>query len=678
MRWYGPFIALTYDWLHDAPTVDEALREQTRTCLTGWVDYYTRRGYLAAVPGANYNAGFVAGKVLAAIAFAGENGSDGDRLWTEAIDVVLGQTLVARGLAGRRSPLGGPYGALVDGDWAEGWQYGPLSVLEYAAAARAAKENGASFPELDEWTNALIVRYVHATVPHLDGQYIGGDFERDGVYQAPTLNQLDAVLLGPSSDEAAGWAAKLKQLQGLGRGAYIWNALAELRPVTPADYRAQRPAPPRWFIARGTRTLYVRTSWDPTGLWAVFSSPPHIVPDHQHFAAGNFVLSRSADHLIVDPSTYGEPGTLATNAIGVDSPGVGGKYRPSQTPWSGAELVWARGTESSVYAARSDFGKAFTFASRPSDVSFALRDWVFLPEGEIVTIDRVRTADAAHAMHLNFHTNTGGTLALTGAMAAGIVGASKVVIHSVTRSGGTPSIVRPPVANRYEYPCGDCLNTRFPVDDYALDIPGPWAVAVHVIDALPAKESPALVGSVNDDAYDPAPKQNTDVLGAAVSRGSTLSFVIASNRPDGRAGATMKYQVPGASPTRHVVFDAPETADGLSAISTAARGRRCIVTITPGAGLAGRPLIFSLSGAQEGCTVTADAPAAPAAPPTSSSRGASAAPRRRAGSCRSAQRRPRGSPVAGPVAIPGGGRVKAARGPLSCHDSIRSGRLLRF
>ena len=33
MRWYGPFVALTYDWLHDAPGVDEALRSHTRTCL---------------------------------------------------------------------------------------------------------------------------------------------------------------------------------------------------------------------------------------------------------------------------------------------------------------------------------------------------------------------------------------------------------------------------------------------------------------------------------------------------------------------------------------------------------------------------------------------------------------------------------------------------------------------
>src|ERR1041384_3010402 len=68
MRWYGPYVALTYDWLHDAPGVDDALLSQTRTCLTAWVEYYTAKGYHHDEVGANYNAGFVAGKTFAAVA----------------------------------------------------------------------------------------------------------------------------------------------------------------------------------------------------------------------------------------------------------------------------------------------------------------------------------------------------------------------------------------------------------------------------------------------------------------------------------------------------------------------------------------------------------------------------------------------------------------------------------
>jgi len=615
MRWYGPFVALTYDWLHDAPGVDEALRAQTRTCLTSWVDYYSQRGYLRGEPGANYNAGFVAGKALAAIAMGGENGPDGDRLWTETVDGLFGQLLVGQGLAGRGSALGAPVGALVGGDWPEGWQYGPLSVLEYAAAARAIEENGAPLPEMDEWTNSLIVRHMHATVPGLDGQYVGGDFDSKLVYQAPSLNQLDAVILGPSSDQAAGWAAGMKRLQSPSRSSFIWNALAELRSATPADYRTEAPTPPLWYIARGTRNVYARTAWSPSAFWAVFSSSPRTVADHRHHDAGNFVFTRGSDHLVVDPSNYGEPGTLTTNAVAADSPGVVGDYAPSQTPWSQAELVWARGTDAAVYAARSDFAKAFTFADRASDIPYARRDWVFLPEGEIVTIDRVHTASASHSMYLNFHTNTAGTLALSGGTATGTVGGSKVAIHPVMLSGGTPSVFRPAVVNNYRYPCGSCTNVRFAVDDYTLKVPGPWAVAVHVIDGLGSGEGPAQVGSLNDDNYDPAPKQNAGVLGAAVYRGSKQSFVVASSGVDGQAGAAMTYGVPGGSPSRHVVFDAPEDAGGRSVVTATASSGRCVVRITAGAGLAGRPLLFSVGTAQEGCSVSENTNVAPGAPP---------------------------------------------------------------
>jgi MYXO-CTERM domain-containing protein len=41
-------------------------------------------------------------------------------------------------------------------------------------------------------------------------------------------------------------------------------------------------------------------------------------------------------------------------------------------------------------------------------------------------------------------------------------------------------------------------------------VPGPFAVAIHVIDGLATRESEAIVGSLNDDTYDPAPKQNAD------------------------------------------------------------------------------------------------------------------------------------------------------------------------
>ena len=615
MRWYGPFVALVYDWLHDAPGVDEALRAHTRLCLTNWVDYYTQQGYHRDEPGANYNAGYVIGKTLTAIAFSGENGANGDRLWSETVDGVFGTLLIGDGLAGSQTPVGQPAGVLVGGDWGEGWQYGPLSVLEYAAAALAMEEAGAPLPEMDAWASSLIVRFMHGTVPTGDGMFnSNGDLDSEEVYPAPSLNQLDAILLGPSSDQAAAWAMFEKQTRSL-RGDFIWNALAEARTVTPSDYRAQTPPPPLWYLARGTRTVYARTAWDAGAFWAAFSSPPQVVSDHHHFSATNFVFSRGADHHLVDPSNYGEPGTLSTNAATVDSDRVTGDYAPSQTPWSQAELLWARGTTSAVYAGRGDYAKAFNFSSNASDIAYARRDWVLLPEGEVVTIDRAATKDAAHKLYVNFHANTGGSLKLNGGIASGTVGASQVAIHAVQLSGGNPAITKPPVDNGYNYPCGNCTEGRFAVDNYGVTVPGPWAVAIHVMDGLGAGEPQTAVGSINDDNYDPAPKQNGAVMGPAIYRASKQSYVLASSAVRGEAGATVTYTVPGSGPGRHILFDAPEQSDGQSTVSATVTGDRCVVTVVAGPGLAGRPLMFSVGIAADGCKVSEDTDIPPGAEP---------------------------------------------------------------
>src|SRR5205085_2929536 len=122
--------------------------------------------------------------------------------------------------------------------------------------------------------------------------------------------------------------------------------------------------------------------------WAIFTSAPAVNSDHHHLDASNFAFSRGVDDLVVDPTPLGSRSTLSTNAVGADAEDVIGDYAGSQTTWSQAELLWARATESKVYAARSDFAKAFIYSETPSAIPYAHREWVFLPEGEIVLIDR--------------------------------------------------------------------------------------------------------------------------------------------------------------------------------------------------------------------------------------------------------------------------------------------------
>jgi hypothetical protein len=211
-------------------------------------------------------------------------------------------------------------------------------------------------------------------------------------------------------------------------------------------------------------------------------------------------------------------------------------------------------------------------------------------------------------MYVDFHTNTGGgNLKLAGAIASGPAGSSAVAIHAVLLSGGTSEIKTPNVGDctlSCSYPCGQCDAARFAIDEYSVAVPGPWAVAIHAIDGLDKAETPAVVGSLNDDTFDPAPKQNGDVIGAAVQRSSKLSYVVASSEQDGAVGATMTYGVPGTSPSRNVVFDAPEDANGKSTVTAAASNGRCVLSITAGDGFTGHPLMFTVSTAADGCAVT--------------------------------------------------------------------------
>jgi hypothetical protein len=622
IRWYGTDIALTYDWLYSAPGAS-ALVTQTQVCLTSWIDYYTGYGYHNTEAGANYNAGYVVAKSLGAIALGTDGGADG-HLWTQVLDDDFAMIVIGNGLV-EMSAVGTPAGVMVGGDWGEGWEYGPLSVVEYAASAAALETSGASLPPMDTWAGSLVLRDLYATTPPGTFVYCGnGDCDITTPNNTPNPNELDAVLLGPSSDQAAAWALSAKQAQGVGAtgdAAFVYNALAEARAVTAQDYTKQTPAPPLWYLARGTREVYARTAWDdPGAYWGVFISSPQLNSDHQHFTASSFVFSRGGDDLIVDPSPYGGPSSWQANAVTADSSVVTGDYAPSQTPWSVADLPWARGTSDATVAARSDFANAFIFDGTPSDITYAHREWTMLPEGEVVVIDRVHTSAASRSMYVTLHTNTGGGgLAASNGVYLGKAGSSQVAIHPVLLSGGTPAVTQPTTGSctaSCSYPCAQCDNVRFAVDEYQVKVPGTWAVAVHVIDGLGASEAPATVDSMNDGTIDPG-KQNGGVLGAGVLRTSKQSYVVASSAVDGVSPATMTYGVPGTGEARHVVFDAPEASDGTSTVTAVATSGRCVVSITAGGGMGftGHPLMFSVAAAGSGCTVTDSTSVSPSPPP---------------------------------------------------------------
>ena len=614
IRFIGPHTAMVYDWLHDAPGVTEALRQQTRDCFRNWITFYTRDGYLHDQPGANYHAGFVGAKALIAVAEAGEDGAAGDLIWTQAVDDVLGKQLLASGMAqdNAGTPRGAHHGALVGGDWAEGWQYGPLSVLEYAAAARALGEQGVDVGAMGAWASDLTLRALHGLLPDKRGSYAGGDFDSDSFFSDPSSSPMDATLLGPASDEAAGWAAFLnRQLFGTGGRDTIWQAVADTRVVTAADPTPAGSTRPLWYLARGTRNLYARSAWAPDAFWAVLTSAPRVVDDHQHVDASNFVFVRGGDGLIVDPTPYGSRSSLNSNAFTLDSNVVVGDYKPSQTDWSTADMPLARGTASGVVAARADFAKAFNFSSTASDVKLARRDWVFLPEGEVVIIDRARPPSATGKGYLRFRTPAVLTAAQSSPLIVrGDVGGSSLAIHAVKLVPATAPVLRQPVTAS---DCGDvqgaCSVARSAVYEYAWEAAGPDLLAVHAIDGLVKGAAAADVAPIDAPPIDTTPAENAGVVGASVYRAQKQTFVLEPAVLP--APATLSYSVPGANPSRHVVFDAPADAMGRTTVTATVRDGRCAVSLVAGPGITGMPAIFTLSTADQGCMVSEDANVAP-------------------------------------------------------------------
>ena len=324
-------------------------------------------------------------------------------------------------------------------------------------------------------------------------------------------------------------------------------------------------------------------------------------------SASGFVFSRGADPLIVDPSPYGSRSTLTGNAMTVDSDVVQGKYKPSQTPWSVADLRWARGTASGVVAARADVAGAFRFSEVPSDMPLAHRDWVFLPEGETIAVDRVVTGVPTSNVYVRFRTPAALTLAAAGGhpVARGQVGASALAIHAVV---GEPRAAPTTIAVPKSRDCGDdmgaCTVARFPVHEYALKVRGDEVLAIHVLDGLGRAEAPAEVAALREPG----------AVGVSVRRAGKQTYVVAAARPRAQPPSKLSYAAAGAGPTRHVVFDAPGSDSGAGETAvTAVAGPdgRCQVTLSTSGGksMAGRPAIFTLGPAAGGCAVSEDAAA---------------------------------------------------------------------
>jgi len=584
IRNLAPYTAIAYDWLHRTPGMTPQLRARARQRWAAWLTWFRDKGYHPRDPGTNYQAGYLIGATLIAIAQGGEAAEQsGPDLWKFVADQ-LWATDMARALASG--------GVLDGGDWSEGWQYGPLSVAEYALAARIAKPHGLAVDGVTAWLRSLLRRHVYALTPS-DRMWAGGDFDDEHAYMSPSVMTLAAVALGDAPPEDRRWArGELARLKLTDKAALLYDALATVGdPPEPVP----RTSWPTWYQAAATATLFTRTSWDEHAIWFVAACAQAGSGDHRGPNAGNFVLSRGAADLIVDPSPYGSLSTLTGNAPTVASGRLPDNYVPSQGAWSeDIAWRWATKTRGGVVAARCDYADAFRFQDQKSDVAEALRDLVLLPspdgrDASLVVLDRATTGAAERKMYLRFRVPAELAIDSSG------TGTATIKDARVTISGSHAPLLG---KTRLKDCFGDgvkrgrCDAARFPVTDYRVELAGPAARAVHVIDATDGKDARGAKG---------APR-STPISGAGWAgvriQGTRDAVVVWPDQP----GGVLAYQAPKGKAITHVVLDAP-AAGGKASLSATPAGDGCIVTVGAGGTFSATPVIVTLD---EACAVTAD------------------------------------------------------------------------
>jgi hypothetical protein len=587
IRAHGPYSALAYDWLHDHPLMDEATRARARRRFTAWTDWYLAEGYRARGPGTNYHAGYVLAATLIAIAQGTEAGEDGARLWRHVVDTVFGTDLLPAATDG----------VLVGGDWGEGWQYGPLSVVSYAMAARAIAAHGVDVQPMTGWLRDVVLRHIYAMTPAGDRTYVVGDTQAESAYLPLRRETLLAVLLGPAPLTAKRWARA--ELDRVDRSADavdfpILDVLAESSGVTAEPF--PRAAASTAYLARGTGIVYARSSWGPAPMWFVARCSKTLDVDHTPANAGNFALSRGDDDLIVDPSPYGSLSSLTSNTPTIESLVAPPHYVPSQAYWShDSGYRWLGSIGDGTVVARCDYADHYRIQETASDIPLAYRDFLFLPyedgsrraSAALVVLDRATAGTPAQKLHLRFRTEA--KLKLQGDVASATRGRSALTIRRLAASGGAAEVRSPASRNCFDgsHTRGNCDASRFAVTELRLVVPGPDPLAVHLVDAAAA------------GATLPAARALTATGGAAwlVERGGRRWTVAAAS-----ATTPLDYVAPAGA--THVVVPAAAGGPEHVRVASVAEAGLCRITVGAATGteVAGAPALFAVG---PDCAVTA-------------------------------------------------------------------------
>ncbi len=283
-------LMLAYDWMYDQFTPDE--RALIVKVATSWVDWYHANGYAESWPVENYYAGYIQGIALTGVATAAADNPDADRI------LALMRTKLGNEMPVMNQRLAG-------GDWAEGWNYGPYSVTEFALVKQLLLDLGEDWSADFDWMQGLPISYWMHVAPDFSMTQSYGGYS--GNYANKTSPSFLTVLSATTG--AFGFFAHMVYTS---MNANPNNDFADVPSDTFYEMifdTAGAPPPIAFFLSylnTGTGRWFSRSSLSDPNAYFVSGENTSYSYDHYGYSNGDVRLYHGAACLVC-PSAYRGP-----------------------------------------------------------------------------------------------------------------------------------------------------------------------------------------------------------------------------------------------------------------------------------------------------------------------------------------------------------------------------------
>ena len=384
-------LMIAYDWLYDK--LGDADKKLLVKVGTDWVDWYHANGYAESHPYENYYAGWIQGLTLTTIATAGDNSAT-DRL----VSLLSSKLYWEMPVLNQR---------LCGGDWPEGWNYGPYSVMELTLVKQTLLDFGADWGPLFDWAGAEPRWATYQMSPGFT------DLRSFGGYSGNVPHKTSPALLAVQSSTTADGplAARLyastlaEPSNDLSDGTRGFTAFEMLYADTSATADVSKL--PLSYLASGTGRFVSKSSLSDPGAYQVTAENISYYYDHYGYANGDVRLYKGEQCLLC-PSAYrgpsfgGEDTTPAFSTYLVNGKEQGSGDRDNQVLFSLEGGSWsAIGMRFEASYTNGQYDEGIIDAGNALD--YLIREAVHVRPGTLVVRDLHRRKHAGDTLVARWH-----------------------------------------------------------------------------------------------------------------------------------------------------------------------------------------------------------------------------------------------------------------------------------